>query len=149
MTDVIFVSTGTGERQRVAGMVHTNKLLPTDTGGAFAAIEIAVPPGAGAPPHRHARDGEAFFVLSGELTFEHGGGEAITGRAGDLCWLPAGSSHAFRNDGSETARALVITSPGAEAVRFFTEVDAIGGPPEPEAMMSIAARNGIELLETV
>ena len=146
MTEIIFVSAGSGEQLNILGNRHTNKLLPSDTAGAFAVIELTVPPGVGAPMHRHARDGECFYVLSGELTFEHDEGEAVTGRAGDLCHLPPGSSHAFRNDGGEVARALVITSPGSEAMRFFDDVHALAGPPEPAAIQAIAGRNGIELL---
>lgn len=145
MDSAIFISAGEGAQQRVAGSVHTNKILPADTGGAFAAIEITVPPGAGAPPHRHARDAECFYVLAGELTFEHEGG-AVTGRAGDMCCLPAGATHAFRNDGEGAARVLVIIGPGGESLRFFGEVDALPAPPTLPEMRAMAARNGIELV---
>lgn len=143
MTD--FLPAGAGQIQNVLGMRHVNKLIPDGEGPLV--IEVTIPQGCGTPPHRHESDAESFYVLSGAITFLADGCERIA-RAGDFQHLPAGGAHAFRNDGAEDARALVIVTPGAEALRFFTEVDAAmrQGAPTPAAVTTIAERNGLRIL---
>lgn len=142
MENAMFVPAGGGETQHILGMTHVNKVLPGDTRGAFTIIEIIIPPGLGAPMHRHQRDAECFYMLDGELTFETPDG-AVTGRAGDTYFLPVGGRHAFRNDGETEARALVFVTPGAEAARFFAELDAGGAALGPADVEALAAQNGI------
>lgn len=141
--DILFVPAGRGAVQNVLGTTHINKALPADTHGAFSLIEIALPPRMGPPMHSHANDSEAFYILSGEITFETPDG-AVTGTVGDVCVLPAGGTHAFRNDGDTTARALVVIAPGADAERFFTEIDAqVKEPADFARVPEIAARGGL------
>ncbi|HYE46904.1 MAG TPA: nucleotide disphospho-sugar-binding domain-containing protein [Caulobacter sp.] len=149
--DIAFIPAGQGATRHVVGSLHTNKVDPEATGGAFSAIEIRVPPGCGAPMHTHDRDAECFYVLSGALTFAHEDGETV-GRPGDACLIPVGAAHGFHNYGSEDAVALVIVSPGFEAARFFDGVhERLGEHPDPEAigpvMGELAARNGIAFVE--
>lgn len=145
----IFVPAGAGETLRILGSVHTNKVVPAETGGAFAALEISVPPRCGPPMHSHAQDCEFFYVLEGELTFEHPDG-AIRGKPGDFCFLPRGGSHAFRNDGQTMARALVVIAPGIEAHSFFKEVDArLAGEVDVPVVVDVASRNGIVFADPV
>lgn len=141
--DPIFVPKGAGERVRVLGSTHINKVAPEQTGGAFSAIEIVVPPGMGPPMHTHANDCEFFYVLEGEITFEHPGG-TLKGRPGDFVFLPNGGHHAFRNDGDIDAKALIVISPGVEAHHFFQELDhALGDTIDGAVAVELGNKNGI------
>src|SRR5207245_5345596 len=62
-----------GSTLNVLGVTHIYKATGTETAGAFSLWEDVVPPGAGAPPHTHAREDEAFYVLSGEIQVEFEG----------------------------------------------------------------------------
>jgi quercetin dioxygenase-like cupin family protein len=140
-----FIPAGAGQVQNVLGMRHVNKLTPEDGGPLM--LELTIPPGLGAPPHRHDDDAESFYILSGEITFVTDG-ETRIARAGDFQHLPVGGVHAFRNDGQTDARALVVATPGIEALRFFTEIDAAmrEGRADPPAVTAIAERHGLAIL---
>lgn len=141
--DALFVPAGRGQVHHVLGGLHVNKAVPADTGGAFTLIELTLPPRMGPPAHSHARDAEAFYILEGEITFETPTG-AVTGTLGDVCILPAGGTHAFRNDGDTDARALVVISPGEDGHRFFSELDArVKSPADFDLVPDIGTRSGI------
>lgn len=141
--DILFVPAGRGTAQSILGGTHVNKAIPADTRGAFSLIELTLPPRMGPPMHTHVRDSEAFYILSGEITFETPDG-AVTGTVGDVCILPAGGTHGFRNDGDTPARALVVVSPGEDGHRFFTEIDArVKGPADFGLVPEIGARTGL------
>src|ERR1051325_7853836 len=61
---------GVGATLNVLGVTHVYKAMASDTGGAFSLWEDIVPQGAGAPPHVHQHEDEAFYVLSGEIQVE-------------------------------------------------------------------------------
>ncbi|HVX92414.1 MAG TPA: cupin domain-containing protein, partial [Xanthobacteraceae bacterium] len=65
-----------GPTHNVLGVIHTYKATGAETGGSFSLWEAVFPPGAGAPPHTHAREDEAFYVLSGELMIDFEGDPA-------------------------------------------------------------------------
>lgn len=142
----LFRPAGGGLQRRVLGMRHDERLRPDETGGAFLLFELTVPPGLGAPPHRHGEDAEAFYLLAGRLTFDDGEGSRTAG-PGDVCFLPAGGVHAFRNDGPDSARALVVVSPGRAAAGFFAAVDALAdADASPEAVARLAARHDLTIV---
>ena len=62
-----------GSTLNVLGITQIHKATGAETAGAFSLWEAVVPPGAGAPPHTHTREDEAFYVLSGELLIEFEG----------------------------------------------------------------------------
>lgn len=135
-----------GAVKDVLGMTHVVKVETAETNGAFMAHELTVPPGHGAPMHRHVADTEWFFVLSGAVTFVAPEFTRIA-RPGDACLAPAGGAHAFRNDTDQPARVLVVTTPGLDAEAFFDEVDATArrGPIDGPAVAAIAARHNVAI----
>jgi mannose-6-phosphate isomerase-like protein (cupin superfamily) len=143
----IFRPAGAGTARNALGTRHVDKVVPAETGGAFLLAEITVPPGCGAPMHRHHVDAECFYVLDGALTFTDPSG-SFTATTGDTCFLPAMSAHAFRNDGEIPARVLVFTTPGRDAQRFFAEIDAAMGreTPDIDIVTEIARRHRITIL---
>lgn len=143
----VFRPAGTGPVRNVLGMTHTNKAVSQETGGAFLLVETLVPPGCGAPLHSHEVDAECFYMLEGELRFVTAQGERVA-RAGDMCFIPRGQPHAFRNALDKAARALVIATPGRASEHFFDEIDEAmrAGSPHVASVIAIARRNEIAIL---
>ncbi|TIL69765.1 cupin domain-containing protein [Mesorhizobium sp.] len=65
-----------GSTLNVLGITHIHKATGAETAGSFSLWESVVPPGAATPLHTHAREDEAFYVLSGELVIEFEGNSA-------------------------------------------------------------------------
>jgi mannose-6-phosphate isomerase-like protein (cupin superfamily) len=74
----------------------------------FQIIEIA--PGRVLEAHVHDGEDDAFYILSGELTFEFGE-HVVPAPPGTFVMAPPGVEHGFRNDGAEPVRMLNIHAP--------------------------------------
>jgi mannose-6-phosphate isomerase-like protein (cupin superfamily) len=74
----------------------------------FQIIEIA--PGRVLEAHVHEGEDDAFYILSGELTFEFGD-RVVPAPPGTFVLAPPGVEHGFRNDGAEPVRMLNIHAP--------------------------------------
>ena len=81
----------------------------SQTGGAYALIDMLVPPNGGPPPHRHDFE-EMFHVLGGEVvvTFR---GRRVTAETGMTVNIPARAPHHFKNESDREARLLCMVSP--------------------------------------
>lgn len=115
------------------------------TGGACSVARIVCPPGAGAPPHRHA-EAETFHVLQGRLTVTLDG-RAAELQAGDLVHVAPHAPHDFRNLSGEPVTFLALGMPaGHEA--FFRDADELArtGRFNPATAAEVCRRHGIELL---
>lgn len=132
--------------------------FPEETGGKFCLIEAVVPVGAGAPPHSHAGETEAFYVLEGQVRFLFGaiGPKEVIATAGDFVAIPDGALHSFEVVGDAPARLLVINAPGHAHAAFFTSIgevvpDTTQAPLPPQApdmpkVAAAATRAGITLV---
>src|SRR2546423_372082 len=98
-----------------------------------------------APLHRHAREDEYSYVLTGRMGALLGD-EVVFAEAGDLVFKPRGQWHTFWNAGDEPARILEIISP-AGFERFFAELVDLGGvaQAEPQQLGELSARYGLEM----
>ncbi len=98
--------------------------------------------GSGPPPHSHGWD-EAFFVLSGEISFQCGD-ETHLCSPGTLVHVPRHTIHAFKY-GAGGGSMLELTSRESRAAELFTQVDAGIDPANPDIGMAleILARNGV------
>jgi quercetin dioxygenase-like cupin family protein len=138
---------GVGRTLDVLGTPYIVKVSSAETAGAFCCIEHTLPPGAGVPPHTHAREDEAFYVLAGTVTFEGLPGGPARLAAGATFYGPRGRQHSFRNDTSEPARMLVWFAPGSNLEAMFGELDAAtrqaGGAPPMETVVAICARHDV------
>ena len=137
-----------GSTLNVLGVTHIYKATAAETAGAFSLWEDVVPPGAGAPPHTHDREDEAFYVLSGEIQVEFEG-EAAPHRVG-----PGGfffgarhRRHGYRNVGDRPARVLVLCTPSCGLDQMFAELEAAGaaGMPEFEKLAAICSKFGVTI----
>ena len=146
------IQSGEGRRFAVAGGIYTIKATGKDTGGAYAMIEMLVPPQSGSPLHLHTREAESFYILEGTLSFWLAD-QKRTGGVGCLVIAPPGLSHAFKNEGDMPARALPLITP-AGLEKFFEEVgsplEASAGPKEVspedlERVKATAPRYGVEV----
>ncbi len=141
---------GEGPVLDVLGSPYVLKATSAETGGGFCCMECTLPPGSGVPPHTHAHEDEAFYVLSGEMVFDCAERPApLRLGPGSFFFGPRGRQHAFRNESGSAARMLVFCTPGAGIERMFRDMDAVGrrssGPPPMEEIGAIAARAGVAI----
>lgn len=148
------VAPGEGPTWFVVGDAYRMLATAEQTSGRYAIFEATVPPGSGPPPHRHAREAEAFYVLEGEIEFTVEQTPTIA-KAGSFVHLPPGVAHAFRNASERTARMLILVAPGGFERMFFEAgvqaADRNATPPRPSAeeiarLSAAAPRYGIEFL---
>src|SRR5947209_7554834 len=98
-----------------------------------------------APLHRHTREDEYSYVISGRMGALLGD-EVVEAGPGDLVFKPREQWHTFWNAGDEPCRILEIISPaGFEC--FFQELVDMGGVAEadPEAFAQLRERYGLEM----
>jgi quercetin dioxygenase-like cupin family protein len=141
----------TGEQAPVwemePGRPTTFKLLSEQTGGSVALFEEVVPVGSGTPLHIHHTSDEIIYILAGAFTLKIDG-SLVTAESGTCVFIPRGTPHAWKNSGSEAARATFTFTPAAGA-KFFetlrlleipvTEVDL-------ETLETICRQHGYELV---
>jgi len=121
------------------------KLFGSQTNGAVSIVEHPFPVGALVVPHMHTLEDEYSIVTEGEIGFRSGDREVVLA-AGGYITKPRGEMHTMWNAGQVAARMIEIISPsGFES--FFRELSEMlaGGPPDPERLMPLAARYGIQL----
>jgi quercetin dioxygenase-like cupin family protein len=119
------------------------------TGGAFALEELTLPPGTIVPPHRHPREDEACYVLSGCVRFTV---ERRTSSlaAGDCVFVPRDMQHSMTAAGAEDARVLMFVSPAPDEGRGYAELLTAfatgpeGSPDLAEAVWQIVNTRGVE-----
>ena len=104
----IVLGAGEGKTISVLGASYTYKAAKEETRGAYALIEHTVV-GDGPPPHIHAAEEEAFYVLEGELNVLIGERIARV-TAGAFVLVPRGTVHTFSKAGTASAKVLVIIS---------------------------------------
>jgi quercetin dioxygenase-like cupin family protein len=125
---------------------HIYKATDVETAGSFSLWEAVVPPGAGAPPHTHTNEDEAFYVLSGELLIEfEGEGAAHRVEPGGFFFGARHRRHAFRNVSDQPARVLILSAPICGLHQMFAELEAAtaAGTPEIEKLAAITAKYGV------
>ncbi len=140
---------GSGRTLDVLGAPYVIKASSAETGDRFCCIEGTIPAGTGVPPHTHANEDEAFYVLAGTITFEIAGDNPVRLGPGSFVYGPRGRQHAFRNETGAEARMLVYCSPGAGMESMFTDIDAAarqsGGMLAGDVIGAIAARYGVTI----
>ena len=103
----------------LVGDTYTITVTGEQTDGRFCVIDMHIPPGGGAPPHRHDFE-ETFILLEGEMEATFRGKKSIV-RAGDTLNIPSNAPHQFHNMSTSPVRLLCICSPAGQE-KFFMEV---------------------------
>ena len=120
------------------------------TGGRFSMIEDLVAPGGEPPPHSHANEDEAFYLLEGALTVSCGE-QTFPATAGSCVFLPRGIMHSWRVTSAEPARFLAFYTPGGFE-GFFREggepalaatPPPLDTPPDLPKILALAAKYGL------
>jgi len=139
---------GAGSTLNVLGVTHIYKATGAETAGSFSFWEDVVPPGAGAPPHTHTREDEAFYVLSGELLIDFEGADAPARIGpGGFFYGARHRRHGYRNVSDQPARMLVLCTPSCGLDQMFAEFDVAAANEMSEIgkLMAIAARYGVAI----
>ncbi|MBW0117177.1 cupin domain-containing protein [Pseudonocardia abyssalis] len=111
----------------------------------YGLFEVRLSPGApGALPHYHEGFSESFYVLSGRLAVRTGDLWTSAG-SGDLVRVPRRGVHAFRPDGDDETRFLILFTPaGQPREEYFAEMAALADrdvPPTTAEIDAIALRH--------
>lgn len=137
---------GQGRSGSIGGLGVRFMITGAQSGGGFTLLEQPLAPRAlAAPLHRHSREDEYTFVLTGRIGALLGD-EVVFGEPGDLIFKPRGQWHTYWNASDEESRMLEIVSPaGFEG--YFEELIALStqGRPQPDVAAGLAARYGLEL----
>jgi quercetin dioxygenase-like cupin family protein len=116
------------------------------TNGAFATIDMLIPPKSGPGPHSHAGFNETFYVIDGEVEV-HSEAGSYTAKKGSYVVVPEGGVvHYFKNESDQVAHLLCTVVP-AGLEEFFEEIGkpaTLGEftpppPMDPETMKKVAA----------
>ena len=118
----------------------------SESGGGFSLVEHPMSARAlAAPLHRHSREDEYSYVISGRVGALLGD-DVLVGGPGDLIFKPRNQWHTFWNAGDEPARLLEIISP-AGFEEYFAELIAMGGSTtvNPPVLGALAKKYGLEV----
>lgn len=122
MTDhILTVNEDQGQSLSVVGDAYRIIISGKQTEGAYAVIDMLVPPGGGPGPHAHADIQELFYVVDGEIEFKTEAGK-YTAKKGAFVNVPKGGQvHCFKNISTQEAHMLCTVIPaGLDA--FFEEI---------------------------
>jgi mannose-6-phosphate isomerase-like protein (cupin superfamily) len=128
------------------GSIGVRFMIPgEDTEGGFSLVEHPMAPHRlAAPLHRHNREDEYSFVLTGRMGALLGD-DVVEAGPGALVYKPRGQWHTFWNAGDEECRILELIAP-AGFENFFEELVEAGGPVAAgaETMQYLSEKYGID-----
>ena len=107
------VTVGADEGQSLSVVGDTYRILISgkETGGAFATIDMLIPPEGGPGPHSHSDFYESFYVVDGEVEV-NSELSTYTAKKGSFVVIPKGGIvHNFKNKTKEVARLLCFVVP--------------------------------------
>ncbi|MGA9318446.1 MAG: cupin domain-containing protein [Nitrososphaeraceae archaeon] len=130
---VTAVAAKEGPTMSVFGDTYRFVIGGEQTKGAYALIDMLIPPKGGPGPHSHATFQEAFYILDGEIkviTKE----KTYVGSKDSYVNIPSnGPVHKFTNETDKTAHMLCLTTP-AGMEKMFLE---IGKPVAADTLLPI------------
>ena len=122
-------------------------LSGSQTNGKHAVFEDIVEPGIGPARHIHHNQDEIFFFLDDNFIVEVAG-QLHEVSKGDVCFIPRGTVHAFKNKGSKPGRLRYIFTPALSIEEMFREFHAqvVNGILTGDTMSLIALQHGQEFV---
>lgn len=120
------IKLGAHEGQSLSVVGDTYRILVSgkQTGGAFATIDMLVPPGGGPGPHSHADFQESFYVIEGEVEVKSEAGTYTASKGAYVVIPKGGIVHCFKNKSDKLAHLLCTVVPSGLEEMFI----AIGKP---------------------
>ena len=119
-----------------------------DSAGSASVFECFVPADSRMPvPHAHDAFEETIYGLGGVTTWTVDGRTVDIG-AGDALCVPRGAVHGFDNHGTDDAKFLAISTPGAMTPDYFREMHDVlastpGEPPDQAKLAEVMRRHGL------
>jgi quercetin dioxygenase-like cupin family protein len=153
--NITAVNENQGEHISVVGDTYRIVISGKQTEGAYAVIDMLVPPGGGPGPHAHANIQEMFYVVGGEIDFKTEAGKYLA-KQGAFVNIPKGGEvHSFKNNSKELAHLLCTVIP-AGLDEFFEEIGTpveagtflpvpVWGEAELKRIMQLAEKHGQKL----
>jgi quercetin dioxygenase-like cupin family protein len=148
------ITIGAQEGKNLSVVGDTYRILVTgkETSGAFATIDMLIPPGGGPGPHAHPDFEETFYVIEGEVEVKSEAGTYVAKKGSYVVIPKGGIVHCFKNKSGQAAHLLCTVVPsGLEELFFEIGVpvalgDFLPPPPmDPESikkLIAIAERHG-------
>ncbi len=119
--NILTVDENEGQHLSVVGDTYRIIISGKQTQGAYAVIDMLVPPGGGPGPHAHTDIQELFYVVDGELEYKTEAGKYMA-KKGSFVNIPKGGEvHCFKNTSNSTVHLLCTVIP-AGLDEFFEEV---------------------------
>ena len=150
-SNTVPITTGPQDGSNLSVVGDTYRILISgkETGGAFAAIDMLIPPNGGPGPHSHANFQESFYVIDGEIEVKSEV-STYTAKKGSFVSIPKGGIvHCFKNKTDQVAHLLCLVVPsGLE--EFFMEIGkpvAIGSFLPPPQMDEEAIKKLLPIVE--
>ena len=138
-----------GQSLSVVGDNYRILLTGEETGGAYAVIDMLVPPGGGPGPHAHAGFSESFFVIDGEIEVKSEVSTYVAKKGAFVTIPKGGVVHCFKNKTDQVAHILCTVVPaGLEG--FFREIGqpvAVGSFLPPPVMDEEAMKKILPIVE--
>ena len=127
INDLTTVDAQDGQSLSVVGDTYRLIVTGEQTGGAYAVVDMLIPPQGGPGPHAHAGFQEAFYVIEGEIEVKTES-RTYTARKGAFVNIPLGGLvHDFKNESDTTAHLLCVLTPAGMEGMF----QEIGRPVAP------------------
>lgn len=118
------------------------KIDSADSEGRFSVVHHPIAPRSlVAPLHRHHREDEYSFVITGKLGALLGD-DVVTAGPGSWVFKPREQWHTFWNAGDTPCEIIEVISPGGFEDFFRELTDAWG---DPERMLTLSARYGLDM----
>jgi quercetin dioxygenase-like cupin family protein len=93
----------------VAVKQNFNQPIPNLPGKSLVAVEVEYPPGAGSPPHMHAKSAFIYaYVVSGAVESKVNDGDVHVYHAGESWSEPPGARHQISRNASKTRPAKLL-----------------------------------------
>ena len=108
-----------GQNLSVVGDTYRILVTGKETGGAFATIDMLVPPGGGPGPHAHPDFEETFYVVDGEVEVKSEGGTYVAKKGAYVVIPKGGIVHCFKNKSDKLAHLLCTVIPSGLEEMFL------------------------------
>lgn len=144
---IVTVAADEGRARNVLGSIDIVKVTARQSGGLLGLIEWKEAKGGGPPLHVHSREDEAYYIVSGAVTFFIGD-RSVPAPAGTFVFAPKGAAHSWRVD-SDEATGLQLMLPGGFESFFldtFPAADETTEAIDLERVASAAAEFGVTIL---
>src|SRR3954470_19421 len=135
-------------RDRILEVFGETVIIRRDPAGQpidAAVVEEILPPGVGAPLHRHSREDEIFYVIEGTFRIWRGE-EVLDVGPGGVALLPRDQIHTFRNVGEVAGRLLTVIVPAGFERFFEAIVDRGLADGDDDQIAAVATEFGLEIL---